>query len=157
MKSLFILLFLTGFVSSYGQNPLIDAINSKNYALAQKTIEKGTNIDQPIEVDNQKMTFLSYACLQGDVEMVQLFLKKGALVTPITEGKDALMYAAQGGNREIIELLLNKGASVMNESKEGLTARDYARKAGHQEIEALLASEMKIIMDQARAKRGVKK
>lgn len=134
------------------QSNFRSAIESKNYASVQKMITSGADVNQILEVDGERMSSLSLAAAQADVEMVNLLLRKGALVSPIIDQRDALMYAAKGGNREIVELLLNKGANVMNETKEGMTAREFALKAGHKEIADMLLSEMQNIVNQAKAK-----
>ncbi|MEO6190329.1 MAG: ankyrin repeat domain-containing protein [Saprospiraceae bacterium] len=153
MKNLVFTFCLFTTAQIFAQNAMIGAIDSKNYSTVQKLTVSGIDVNQPYDIEDQKMTALSYASLRGDVEMVNLLIKKGALVTPIIDSRDALMYAAKGGNKEIIEILLSKGAKVMNESKEGKTARDYAANAGHTDIAVLLESEMQNIVNQAKAKR----
>ncbi|NOT36899.1 MAG: ankyrin repeat domain-containing protein [Saprospiraceae bacterium] len=152
MKILGIVLSLLFCAGLQAQQNLQTVIDQKNYSAA-KNLSSSTEVNQLIEVEGVKMTALSYASLKADIEMVNLLIQKGALVSPITDTRDALMFAAKGGNREIVELLLSKGANVMNESKEGKTARDYADAAGHQEIAVILQTEMYKIIQQAKARR----
>lgn len=156
MKNLFVLTFLLLSVQIFGQNAFVSAIESKNYSVVQKLTLSGTDVNQPLLVDGQKMTALSLASLRGDVEMVNLLIKKGALVAPVLEMNDALMFAAKGGNLEIVELLISKGANVMNESKSGHTARDFALAAGHKGISDLIQSEMQTIVNRAKSKKNKK-
>ncbi|MCC6815783.1 MAG: ankyrin repeat domain-containing protein [Saprospiraceae bacterium] len=152
MKNLIVLISMLASSQLISQNAVLTAIDQKNYANLQN-LASSVDLNQPIEIDGQKLTALSYAALRGEIEMVNLLIKKGALVSPITDTRDALMYAAKGGNMEIVELLLTKGSNVMNESREGKTARDYAVDSGHVEISVLLQSEMNKIREQAKAKR----
>lgn len=147
--------FVLGIIVSMecmAQQAMLSAIDQKNYTTVQ-SLATSSDVNQPYEIEGQKLTALSYAALRGDIEMVNLLLQKGALVAPIVDTRDALMFAAKGGNREIVELLLNKGANVMNESREGKTARDYAVDAGFVEISVILETEMKKIREQARARK----
>ncbi|MBK6354481.1 MAG: ankyrin repeat domain-containing protein [Saprospiraceae bacterium] len=88
--------------------------------------------------------------------MVSVLLKKGASAKTLVDGQDALMFAAKGGNRECVDLILAAGANVMNESKEGRTARDFAVQAGHSDIAITLEQEMQKVVNQAKAKRNKK-
>ncbi len=157
MKNLLVLISLVLSLELVAQSPVLKAIDKKDFSAIQN-LASSIDINQPLEAEGQKMTALSYAALRGDIEVVNLLIKKGALVTPMTDTRDALMFAARSGNKEIVELFLSKGANVMNESKEGKTARDYAVDAGHVDISVLLQSEMNKIREQAKAKaRKIKK
>jgi ankyrin repeat protein len=85
--------------------------------------------------------------------MVSLLLKKGASATQSAGGYDALMHAARGGNSECVDLILATGVKVMNESKEGLTARDYAVQAGHTDIAVKLDKLMQAEIERIKASR----
>ena len=57
---------------------------------------------------------------------------------------------------ECVNLLLNSGANVLNENKEGRTARDIAVNAGHTDVALILENAMKVITDNAKAKKAKK-
>lgn len=56
-------------------------------------------------------TALIWASVSGNLDLVQLFLKKGANINVRTkDGVTALYMASQAGNSNIVELLKSKGA-----------------------------------------------
>ncbi|MEP7196203.1 MAG: ankyrin repeat domain-containing protein [Saprospiraceae bacterium] len=156
MKNLLSFALLLLSLELTAQNALVSAVEAKNYSGVKKMVTSGSDLNQPFDMEGQKMTVLSLAAIRGDIEMVNLLIQKGAIVTALVDSKDALMFAAKGGNREIVELLLNKGANRMNECKEG-TARDMAVKAGNVDISVILENEMQNISNQAKARKKLKK
>lgn len=56
-------------------------------------------------------SLLSYAVINGDADVVQRLIARGAAVTALNaEGWTALHHAAMGGNAAIVKMLLGKGA-----------------------------------------------
>lgn len=155
--SKYLVLFLlacVGMGSVQAQSSLQKSIDKKDYKAVQQW---NGEVNQPFVSEGQSLTALSYAAIQGDAEMLGLLLKKGAKVNQITDGRDALMFAAKGGNMECVQILLNSGADAMNESREGLTARDYAVQAGHTDVSLLLDNQMKKAIEQMKASKKSKK
>lgn len=130
------------------QSNIQKAIDQQDYKAVQK-LDK--DINQVFEADGIKLTPLSYASIKGEAEMVSLLLKNGASAKQITEGSDALMYAAKGGNLECVQLLVKAGAQVMNEGKDGMTARDYAVQAGHSDVAIYLNEQLSAEIEKRKA------
>lgn len=60
--------------------------------------------------DNGGRTALSYACENGNTEIVRILMTKACdLATPDMDGWTPLMYACFGGHTEIVRLLLGAG------------------------------------------------
>ncbi|MBK7882054.1 MAG: ankyrin repeat domain-containing protein [Saprospiraceae bacterium] len=135
------------------QNNYQTAIEKKDIRTVQKS---DVDVNAAFVSEGQRLTPLSYAAVRADAEMVSVLLKKGASAKTLVDGQDALMYAAKGGNKECVDLILAAGANVMNESKEGKTARDFAVQAGHTDIAIALEQAMQKVVDQAKAKRNKK-
>jgi len=84
-------------------------------------------------------TALTFACLSGTAEVVELLLKSGAEVNATDRmGRTPLMAASSVGNFEAVKLLLKAGAHVQAEDKFGVTAPDLAAIEGHTKVTALL-------------------
>lgn len=118
---------------------------------AEETKEENTSISTPqkereemaspeIErqfdpVENSELDLLLDAIDDGNIELVQFMLDKGADVNGMTkEGWTPLMEAADEGHMDILNLLLTKGAKVNAATKEGYTALMVAVDEGHSEI-----------------------
>lgn len=144
---LFMIVLLVSSVLS-AQSNVQKAIDQKDYKTVQK-LNKELNL--PFESEGIKLSPLSYASIKGDAEMVSLLIKNGAKVGLISEGYDALMYAAKGGNLECVQILINAGADVLNESVEGMTARDYAVQAGHSDVAVYLNEQLSASLEKRRA------
>ncbi len=126
-----------------GQSFIQQAIANHDLKEINRWIKSTENIDAPFTLGDQTYTPLQYACEQADVEVALLLINKGASVTRLTQGQDALMFAAKGGNMEIVETLLEKGANPLNENQLGYSARDLAKLAGHAEVANFLENEIK--------------
>ena len=106
--------------------PLMIACKGKRdqLELVQLLLESNVNVDAQ---SNFGFTALLYACKGGNLEIVELLLEKGAVVS-----ERALSPACKGGNLEIVKLLLEKGAVVSER------ALSPACKGGNLEIVKLL-------------------
>ncbi len=152
-KSILSFLTLVSLVlNSYGQQTLQTAIEQTDSRFVKEWIAAGHDVNNPIVIQDQKMTPLDYAALKANPEMVNLLLNRGAQVNQKIEFQDALMFAAMGGNTEIIETLLAAGANPMNENKNGKCARDLAKDAGHTAAHQLLSIETEKRVNAQRAR-----
>ncbi len=80
------------------------------------------------------------ACVEGQIDMMNFLLKKGADVNCIGDelGETPLMAAAQMGHSKAVEILLGHGADPNVKTKEGKTALTLALEYHHPEIAAVL-------------------
>jgi len=86
-------------------------------------------------------TALDLAITEGNLELVELLLEKGANLDLTNEkqgGYSPLMLAAEYGKKDIVKLLLEKGAKLDLEDSEGLSALQYAIRWKQQDIAELL-------------------
>jgi uncharacterized protein len=81
-------------------------------------------------------TALMFAALQGQLELVQRLIARGAAVTQ--DGWSPLHYAATGPEPKIVELLLQRGAPIEARSPNGTTALMMAARYGKEESVTLL-------------------
>ncbi|KAK2711655.1 ankyrin repeat domain-containing protein 2-like [Artemia franciscana] len=88
-----------------------------------------------------KCTALHVAARQGNLEICQVLVSKGATVDALdSENGTALHFAAFKGNLEICQLLLSKGATVDAIDLENWTALQIAASEGYLEFCQLLVS-----------------
>ncbi|XP_064386307.1 cingulin-like isoform X3 [Halichondria panicea] len=95
--------------------------------------------------DKDQRTALMLAACSGSLEMVSLFLEKGADVNlRDKDGSSALMFASQSGHTEIVgSLLTHPHTDTSLRDNDGLTALDIAKEAGFTELMALLGKRSK--------------
>ena len=106
-------------------------IESGDVAKAREWLEAGLPVDT---VADRIGTGLMIAAWIGDIEMLKLFLARGADVNKANAvGEQALMHAAWRGNRAMVDLLLASGAKV-NQEPMRWSALHYAAFAGHKDI-----------------------
>ena len=72
------------------------------------------------------------AALQGDLEVVEVLLKRAGADPQAKdgEGSTALHLAAQGGHRAVVALLLDRGLAVAAANNEGVTPLHCAARGG---------------------------
>lgn len=110
-------------------------IESGDVARARAWLDAGVPVDT---VADRIGTGLMIAAWQGDLEMMKLFLARGADVNRENRaGEQALMHAAWRGHRAAVDLLLASGAKV-NPPPLRWSALHYAAFAGHRDIVARL-------------------
>lgn len=103
-------------------------------------IPGGTSVNQ---ADENGVTFLMKAALQGNVERVKTLIRQGANVNAVDKDSEtALMAAAFNGNEQIVQILLEKGAIVGIRNNRGASAIDIARLRGHLDVARKLAAHM---------------
>jgi len=82
---------------------------------------------------------LHLAVENGNKEVVELLLSKGACVKAVTKyNLTPLHLAAENGNKEVVELLLNNGADVNTVTNHSVTPLHLAASHGHKEVVELL-------------------
>ena len=98
-----------------------------------------TNISSPTHSnfnpdiqDNNGMTALSYASLNGNLQVVETLLNGGA------DGLTALISASQNGHSEVVQILLKGGADPNIQKNDGATALMSASQNGHSEVVHIL-------------------
>lgn len=108
--------------------------------------------------DQRGRTALSHAAETGQVEIAELLLEKGALVSARQyslsnchrhSGKSPIHWAAMNGHREVVELLLQYGANPNARTTSGRTPIQEAAAAGHNDLVALFLSKKVDINAQA--------
>jgi hypothetical protein len=123
-----------------GETPLMQAIQSGDFAAARKLIAKGADVNA---ADKDGNTALQLAAGRGDEATTRLLLQAGANVHARRNGRlnyGALDYAARSGNGPTVRVLLSAGARVNDAPREGWTPLMFAMLSGRLEVvEALLA------------------
>ena len=111
-----------------GKNDIITLINA------------GANID--FQDPGRGMTAVHHAAINGNKEMVELFIEKKAnLNLPNKYGATPLMSAILSENPGIAELLIDEGANVAKESNSGETALILAvRERYHDLVKQIIAA-----------------
>jgi ankyrin repeat protein len=102
--------------------------------------DESASVDTPIEYGDHSITPLLKAAWDGELEIVQYLISKGANVNAIdgsTNGT-ALMNAVVGNHTEIVKALLAAKADVKVKNRFDFNAFTSAVAAGNQEIAALL-------------------
>ncbi|MBX2874823.1 MAG: ankyrin repeat domain-containing protein [Saprospiraceae bacterium] len=85
--------------------------------------------------ENSELDLLLGAIDDGNMELVQFMLDKGAKVNAATkDGWTPLMEAADEGHMEIVKLLLDKGANINASTKSGYTPLMVAVDEGYGEV-----------------------
>ena len=121
--------------------PLYEALQNRDFETAAQLISEGAKLDELIETDGD--TFLHRAAQDGDLEMVDFFLKHECSVT--LEQFDyisntPLIRAVDNGMTEVTVRLLAARANpnAHDEEGSGNTAIREAVRGGHTEIVSLL-------------------
>ncbi|KAL9168773.1 hypothetical protein ABFS82_04G036900 [Erythranthe guttata] len=91
-----------------GDSPLLVAVKSKRISTAKYLINRGADIT----IANSKgMTPLHYAAEQGNEELMEILLSKGADIESNSVNGTPLQYAASLENLDSVRLLLEHGAN----------------------------------------------
>ena len=98
-----------------------------------------------IEARNQEgLTLLDFAAIEGDATVVAELLSRGArvnhLLRSIREEMQPIHCAVRGGSIEVIKLLLDYGADVNAVEEEGHTPTSLAIEVGENELAQFLMS-----------------
>ena len=135
MKQLLITIAALVLVGTAFADPLHDAASKGDLAGVQAELDKGVDVDTK---DDNGLTPLQWAALEGHKEIVELLIDTGANVNAWSKYGTPLHYAASGGYKEIVELLIAKGADVNVKDVRGETALQKAASGGHKGIAELL-------------------
>jgi len=102
-----------------GPADLIDAVQSRNSAVAIKLIDQKVNVNSTTA---DGTTALHWAVHNGDVDMVDRLLRAGANVNAKSEfGTTPMSEAVSVANAIVLEKLLNAGADPNNPLVDGMT------------------------------------
>ncbi len=112
-----------------------------NPEAALAILTKGAlKVDVNVVVDVDKRTLLHIASSEGNKDVVEKLIERGAVVDAVdNEGETPLYAAVYGGHEEVVKVLLKAGADVNKENIDGDTPLNFAIWGQHNEIvEALL-------------------
>ena len=123
------------------------AVENKDVEVAKLFIELGIDMEaKTIKKDDPmadyKQTALNYAAWSSNTEVVELFLKNGAIVnTTTSQGITALWAAARQGDLDTVKVLMKYNADPYFETPRG-NAIDIARDRGGNNIAKYIKKEM---------------
>lgn len=90
-------------------------------------------------VNNQGETFLHFAAVGGNLQVVHLLLKEGALCdVKNANGQTPLFCAAMEGHKKVVARLAQAGADLAHQDIDGATPLHYAAYYGHTAVVAYL-------------------
>ena len=78
-----------------GQTELIDAVFANHTVKAKTILENEAEVDEP---DQRGVTALGLACQNGNAELVELLLTKGAQPKTLSGGEAPLLIASRTGS-----------------------------------------------------------
>jgi cytohesin len=114
-----------------------EAIEKGNIEAVKQHLAAGTDVNSKDE--DVELTPLQMAAGEGQKEIAELLIAKGADVNAMTaDGLTALFAAILGPNKEIVELLIAKGADVNARGFLGMTPLNMAADEGQKETADLL-------------------
>ena len=124
--------------SEFG-TPLIRAVTDEQNDIVKLLIDNGADINK---MDEFEGTPLHIASKNGNKELVELFISKGANIDVELDlfRSTPLHYAASYGQKEIVKLLINYGAEITKKDFEDDTPLHLAVKYGSKEIVEYLLS-----------------
>ncbi|CAH0046151.1 unnamed protein product, partial [Clonostachys solani] len=108
------------------------------FEIVKMLLENGAGINVPIIGDRDEHP-LFVALIQGNADIVRLFIEAGAnLNTGKETSNTPLCAAAKGGHAEMIRLLINHGVELISDDDFSSLELSAAVKNGHEEAVALL-------------------
>ena len=123
-----------------GRTALLEAVIAGRIQAVLYLLENDADINASCKAVG--LDCLGWTVEQGNVELVKLFLEKGANPNRIPEnsflGRSPLMIAAQKGLLEIVKILLGAGANAGYQDTRGEAALHLARRQKRTEVIALL-------------------
>lgn len=118
--------------------PLADAVEQRDFDVARKLVQQGTDVDQ---AQPDGMTALHWAVYHDDLSTTRLLIEAGARVDAENRyGVRPLSIACQNGTGSVVKLLLESGADADQPLVGGETPLMTAARTGRLEpVQALLA------------------
>ena len=114
-----------------------DAVEKGNIEAVKQHLTAGTDVN--LKDEDGELTPLQMAAGEGQKEIAELLIAKGADVNAMTaDGLTALFAAILGPHKEIAELLIAKGADVNARGFLGMTPLHAEAMEGNKEIAELL-------------------
>lgn len=111
---------------------LLDAVAKEDFALVEKELGGGANINTSDEKGN---TPLHLAALKANLEITKFLVQKGANINQKDgNGDTPLANAAAIGNLEIVKFLIDKGAEVDSKNQTNWTPLRWASNEGYLQI-----------------------
>lgn len=111
--------------------------NAKSEDVARMLVEAGVDVNAR---QANGMTALMSAAFNGQQDVAEALLKRGADTKADAGGYNALSLAAEKSNRSMVKLLLKNGADPMLRPENGLSALERAEQRGDKEMVELLRS-----------------
>ncbi|XP_076684261.1 uncharacterized protein LOC143377154 [Andrena cerasifolii] len=122
-----------------GYSLLRAALEKKHTQVAKLLLTSGSKVNSRYKSPSN--TALHFAALNGDTEIVQMLLDRGANVdAKNVHSKTPLHNAVQSMEAKMISLLLNRGANVDAADKSGVTPLHIAVGKNNKELTTLLLS-----------------
>jgi len=116
---------------------LTPLIAARGLPVIKLLVSKGADIQA--QDSYPESTKLHWACIEGDKDVVEFLISKGAEVDRKNKrGQTPLWLAASYGHREIVELLIKKGANINVSNNRGLTPLAMARQRKQNEVVDIL-------------------
>jgi Ankyrin repeats (3 copies) len=106
---------------------LEEAVRHNDVATARRLLDRGADPNERLATG---LSLLTFACIDGHVELAKLFLEKGAdpNACDIKDPRPTALFTAVGwGQKDIVELLITHGADVTIKNLEGHTVLEEAR------------------------------
>ncbi|KAH6890287.1 ankyrin repeat domain-containing protein [Thelonectria olida] len=121
---------------SYGQTPLMWAVEGEHETVIKLLLEKGADIEVK---DDAGQTSVSGAAVRGHETAVKLLLENGADIEATDHfGHTPLILAASQGHETTVKLLLEKGADINARDIGCCTPLSWATNRGHGAVAKLL-------------------
>ncbi|XP_076680771.1 uncharacterized protein LOC143375485 [Andrena cerasifolii] len=116
---------------------LRDALENRHTKVAKLLLIKGCKVNS--KNNNISHTPLHFAVINGDIEIIQMLLSRGAKINAISPYGDTPLHDAVLSNKiEIIKLLINQGADVNAGDNKDMTPLHVAIENDSEEIVELL-------------------